>query len=86
MNIAEMDAKVETMMTKDKQEQLREMINEFRPIVAEIENGPELTQGHYGKYMQLLTGGSPAMTLYILLKAGANEYGATWAYKIITGQ
>jgi hypothetical protein len=87
MNLTEMDKRLDETMTPENRKKLEEMIAEFRPIVARIEDGLEVTQGHYGEYLTLLSGNkSPAMTIYILAKAGANDYGLSWAYKLITGK
>ena len=62
------------------------------PLVKEIESGMETTQGHYGKYMQLLSTLAPdsnKVMLFVishaLLVAGANAQGVKSALRIITG-
>ena len=73
-------------MSSEKQKELEDLVKDFIPIVAKIEHGMEITKDHYGRYMQLLSGAeSKNMLVYILIKAGANSYGVSWAYKLITG-
>jgi len=55
-------------------------------LVQRIESGPELTQGHYGKYLALLSSGnkdSRAILSLALISAGANKFGVDSAMRII---
>lgn len=66
INLVEMDKKVEETLSPEKQQALKEMIEDFKPIVERIENSLATTQGHYGDYMALLSQTkSKNMTAYI---------------------
>jgi hypothetical protein len=59
--------------------------------VKRIESGIKTTQGNYGRYLQFLTPfAKDTVTLYTisraLIKAGADEYGVSWACRLIKGE
>jgi hypothetical protein len=87
VSMEKMDQIFESALKDEKKKQaFFELVEDFKLIVKGIEKGLETTKGHYGDYLALLSKtDSPAMTYYILRKAGANEFGLNWAYKIKTG-
>ena len=65
-----------------------DVVNELRAIVREIEALPATTENHYDKYMSILSKYPMPVrrtVAMLLIKAGANENGVTWAYKLSKG-
>lgn len=68
------------------QKDIAVIIEELKPVVAEIEKTPETCKGRYDKYMYILNKfpGKEKYMAAILVMAGANEYGVAWALKLTT--
>ena len=68
---------------------IRQIAEDSREVVADIERSPQMTQGHYGRYMSLLSTlgkGEARQTKVIALafiQAGANPQGIRSALKIL---
>ena len=78
-------------MAERTEAEMQEMADVINRIVAGIEGGSMLTQGHYGAYMAIISGAAKddhasARNLAILLmQAGANKQGVASALRIIVG-
>jgi hypothetical protein len=64
------------------------IVDEFRPIVAEIEQSQHTTKNHYGQYMGLLSNCAaynikPKTLCLLLICAGANKDGVIDAARIV---
>lgn len=65
---------------------INQVIEDLKPIVAEIEKSPATTKGRYDRYMIILSKFPPTkrrVFAAILIKAGANEYGVTSALSLL---
>ena len=65
---------------------LKEAIDLVKPLVEEIEAGPEVTRNRYGNYMSLLLEAPPGpqrkKLAVVLMLAGANQQGVADALKL----
>lgn len=63
------------------------MAKEIQPIVSEIEGGPQTTQGHYARYLTILSRcqgkAETGLMALALVKAGASRQGVASALKIL---
>jgi len=78
---------IDTMRAKKQQAVVDKIVEELRPLVQEIENGPETTRYHYRDYMNILAKypeeKDQRYTMAVLLiKAGANPEGVEWAARL----
>ena len=79
------------MTSEQLNELIQDLATDFAPVVKDIESKREMTQGHYGEYMQLLDmakGDKVKGNLFALamIKAGANTAGVGSALKICFGE
>ena len=91
-----MTTQTTTKENQEKWNKINSYIDEFSKdpdiieVVKRIESGIKTTQGNYGEYLQFLTPYAKSKTtLYIIsrtcIKTGADDYGVSWAVKILTG-
>ena len=66
---------------------IREMADDLRETVTEIEADPHLTKGHYGDYLAILSkfeGPRRGVVATALVLAGADRDGVAVAIKLLT--
>jgi hypothetical protein len=79
-------------MTTRSDAELKEVADAIVEYVAEVESRPEITQGHYGQYMNMLSTvcGEDRVSMrrlaQTLIGAGANPVGVNAALRIILGE
>ena len=69
------------------EEHVSSLAADLRELVAEIEGKPATTQGHYARYMSIISATCDSETIarimrLALLRAGANSQGVSSAMKI----